>query len=158
MILDEQNPLARDLDAQTKSTGVVVSIQICPAHRAPMRRLETVRALENLGLEGDRHAVPDGLRQVLLIEEETLNRLDVPIGAVKENITTRGIPLMRLPQGTRLQIGEALFELTKPCEPCLRMEEIRLGLQEELQGQRGMLARVMRGGQLRIGDEIKVAD
>ncbi len=136
--------------------GTVVSLQICPAHRAPMQKLESVRVLENLGFEGDRHAVPDGSRQVLLIEEETLKRLDVPIGAVKENITTRGIELMRLAQGIHLQIGGALFELTKPCHPCTRMDEIRMGLQEELEGQRGMLARVLRGGEIRVGDEIKV--
>ncbi len=157
MFLKEENPIAQDSRvARTNSTALVASLQICPAHRAPMKKLETVRVLENLGLEGDRHAVPDGSRQVLLIEEETLNRLHVAIGAVKENITTRGIELMRLPQGTRLQIGEALFEVTKPCQPCTRMDEIRRGLQEELEGQRGMLAHVLRGGEIRVGDEIKV--
>jgi MOSC domain-containing protein YiiM len=31
-----------------------------------------------------------------------------------------------------------------------------MGLREVLQGQRGMLARVVRGGEIRVGDEIKV--
>jgi hypothetical protein len=158
MFLKEENPIAQDSRVvRTNSTALVVSLQICPAHRAPMQKRETVRALENLGLEGDRHAVPDGSRQVLLIEEETLDRLAIPIGAVKENITTRGIELMHLAQGTRLQIGGVVFELTKACDPCSRMDEIRMGLQEELEGQRGMLARVLRGGEVRVGDEIKIA-
>ena len=142
--------------APTQPRGTVASIQICREHRAPMEKLTTVRVLQNMGLEGDRHAIRDGSRQVLLIEQETLDRLAVPIGAVKENITTRGIDLMKLISGTHLQIGEALFELTKPCDPCSRMDDIRLGLQDELEGQRGMLARVLRGGEIRVGDEIKI--
>ncbi len=136
--------------------AAVVSLQICPGPRAPMQMLQTVRVLENFGLEGDRHAKPEGKRQVLFMASEVLDRLDIPTGAVKENITTRGIELMRLTPGTRLQIGTAVFEVTKPCHPCSRMDEIRMGLQEELQGQRGMLANVVRGGQLRVGDEIGV--
>jgi MOSC domain-containing protein YiiM len=123
-----------------------------------MVKLDVVRVLENLGLEGDRHAIPDGSRQVLFIDEETLNRLNIPIGAVKENITTRGIEPMQLSIGTHLRIREAVFELTKPCTPCSRMEEIRTGLQEELQGQRGMMARVVHGGEIHVGDSITVVD
>lgn len=138
------------------TTGVVISLQVCEAHRAPMHQLQTARAIENLGLEGDRHAMPDGSRQVLLMDEETLTSLDVSIGAVKENITTRGIGLMKLSPGTRLQINDAVLELTKACTPCSRMEEIRPGLREELEGKRGMLARVVRGGEIHVGDSVKV--
>jgi MOSC domain-containing protein YiiM len=138
--------------------GIVVSLQICAKHRAPMEKLKGVRVLENLGLEGDRHAIPNGSRQVLFIEEETLNRLDIPVGAVKENITTRGIELMHLAPGTQLRIREAIFQLTKPCTPCSRMDEIRTGLQEELQGRRGMMARVVRGGEIRVGDPIAIVE
>lgn len=145
------------MDERGQVQGTVASIQICDAHRAPMRKLVSVSVIENLGLEGDRHAIPDGSRQVLFMDEETLHRLDLPSGAVKENITTRGIDLMSLAPGTQLRIGPAVFELTKPCTPCSRMEEIRPGLQEELEGQRGMLGRVIRGGVIRAGDAIVVA-
>jgi MOSC domain-containing protein YiiM len=157
MILEQRDALMEQAYATSDSrAGVVISLQLCPAHRAPMQPVNPARALENLGIEGDRHALPDGKRQVLLMPVEVLDQLDVPIGAVKENITTRGIDLNRLALGTRLQIGEAVFELTKPCTPCERMDEIRIGLREELQGRRGMLARVVRGGELRVGDEIKI--
>jgi hypothetical protein len=144
--------------ARGKAAAMVVSLQICAAHRAPMEKLDVVRVLSNLGLEGDRHAIPDGSRQVLLIEEETLNRLGIPIGAVKENVTTRGIDLMHLAPGTQLRIGQALFQLTKPCTPCSRMDEIRVGLQDELEGQRGMMARVIQGGEIRVGDNIAIVE
>ena len=136
--------------------GEVVSLQICIAPRTPMLKLDAVRVLENRGLEGDRHAMPDSARQVLLIEAETLEAYNVLAGAIRENITTRGIDLMGLPNGTRLQVGSALLETTKECTPCSMVDEVRMGLREELRGKRGMLARVVRGGEIRIGDEIRV--
>jgi MOSC domain-containing protein YiiM len=36
------------------------------------------------------------------------------------------------------------------------MEKIRPGLQAELDGKRGMLARVLRAGQVAVGDEIRL--
>jgi MOSC domain-containing protein YiiM len=121
-----------------------------------MTPVASARALENFGLEGDRHAKSDSKRQVLLIETETLERLGLRVGEVKENITTRGIVLMNLPVGTRLRVGEAILEITGVCHPCERMEELRSGLREELSGQRGMLARVAQSGTLNVGDAILV--
>jgi MOSC domain-containing protein YiiM len=121
-----------------------------------MERQVSVRAVGNLGLEGDYHAHPDGARQVLLIEAETLERLGLEMSGVMENITTRGIALMALECGTRVRVGEALLEVTQPCAPCARMDEIRPGLRTVLEGQRGMLARVIEGGEMRVGDAIRV--
>ena len=88
-----------------QSQATVVGLQICPGHREPMTPVESARAVENLGLEGDRHAKGDSKRQVLLIEAETLEKLDLHVGDVKENITTRGIALMSLPIGARSARG-----------------------------------------------------
>ncbi|MBI3913972.1 MAG: MOSC domain-containing protein [Chloroflexi bacterium] len=136
--------------------GTIASLQICTAHRAPMEFKTQARALANRGLEGDRHAQPNGSRQVLLMDEETLNKLGLPPGNVKENITTRGIAIQTLAKGTRVKIGDAVFEITKPCTPCERMDEIRNGLRTEIEGQRGILAKVIEGGTLRVGDAIEV--
>ncbi len=136
--------------------GAVVSLQLCVKHQQPMQQVASVRAIENRGLEGDRHAIADSSRQVLLLEQETCIAYDFPIGAIRENITTRGIDLMGLPQATRLQIGDAILETTLACAPCAMVDDVRMGLQEELRGKRGMLARVVRGGEMRVGDEIRV--
>lgn len=139
----------------SSQAGTVVSVQICPGMRKPMQPQDAARLLTNFGIEGDRHAKPDFKRQVLLIEQETLDRLDLSSGTLKENITTRDIGLMALAPGQRLRLGsEAIIELTGPCEPCERMEEIRAGLQATLVGQRGMLGRVITGGTIHPGDTI----
>jgi len=136
--------------------ATVVGLRICSRYREPMISVRSVRAVENLGLEGDRHAKVDSKRQVLFIESETLEKLGLEEGQVKENVTTRGIALMSLPVGTRLRVGEAVFEITGECHPCSRMDELRPGLRETLGGQRGMLARVMQSGTIDVGDAILV--
>lgn len=136
--------------------GTVVSLQLCVKHLQPMKQVATALAIENRGLKGDRHAMPDSSRQVLLLEQETCAEYDFPIGAIRENITTRGIDLMSLPKKTRLQIGDAIFELTKECEPCSFVDSIKPGLQAALDHKRGMLARVIQGGELSVGNKIVV--
>lgn len=130
----------------------------CLAHRLPMRPVEEIEALANRGLAGCAHAQPGGLRQVLLMDLETLEDMQLRPGEVKENITTRGLDVRGLRPGQRLRIGAALVEVTVPCEPCKRMEEIRAGLKQELRGRRGMLCRVLEGGRIRTGDTILALD
>lgn len=137
--------------------GKIVSLQLCVGHRKPMMLVESVGVVDGLGLRGDRHAIAESPRQILLIEEETLNALNLQPGQVKENITTRGLQLMSLQSGQRLQLGESvILEVTKPCTPCGRMDEIRRGLQAQLAGRRGILARSLCGGILKVGDSITV--
>jgi MOSC domain-containing protein YiiM len=116
-------------------------------------------AVENLGLDGDLHALPDSSRQVLLIESETLAEFGLAPGQVKENITTTGIALMGLRRGQRLLVGASVvLEATKACAPCSRMDELRPGLLRAIDGRRGMLARVIRGGPVAVGDSITILE
>lgn len=119
--------------------------------------VENAEVVEGLGLRGDLHAIAESTRQVLLIEDETLGDFNLSPGQVKENITTRGIRLMDLLQGQRMQVGDdAVLEITKACTPCGRMDEIRTGLKSQLAGRRGIPARAFRGGVIRLGDTIKL--
>jgi MOSC domain-containing protein YiiM len=137
-------------------SATIVGLFIAPGKGVPMQSRPSVTAITGLGLEGDWHARPESKRQVLLMDEETLNAFGLPPGRVRENITTRGIALKTLERGTQLRIGEAVLEITLPCTPCEFIDEIRPGLREKMLGQRGMLARVVQGGKITIGDTIEV--
>ena len=133
----------------------MVSIQLCPGHRERMQPVSAATLVTGVGLEGDKHASASSLRQVLLVDKEVLDAVGVAPGTIKENITVQGLDVMALPVGTRVRLGsQAIVEITKVCEPCFRMDEIRLGLKEQLLGRRGMVSRVIVGGAIAVGDPI----
>jgi len=116
----------------------------------------SLKVVEDLGVEGDHHARPRSSRQVLFMAEENCDAFGLAPGEVRENIVTRGIDLQALPPGTRLEIGEAVLEITKDCEPCVFIERLRPGLRARMERRRGMLARVLRSGEVRVGEAIVV--
>jgi MOSC domain-containing protein YiiM len=130
----------------------------CPAHGEPMGEYAEVWAVENKGFRDCIHGRSGSTRQVLLMDQETLDEFGIPPGRARENITTGGIKLGALALGQRLRIGEALFEVTKPCTPCHQMDEIREGLQEAIRGRRGLLCRVIESGKIRRGNRVEIEE
>jgi MOSC domain-containing protein YiiM len=114
-----------------------------------------VRAVEDSGLEGCAHARTGSKRQVLLMDNETLEVMELRPGSIRENITTQGLNVNGLALGQRLRVGEARLEVSAVCTPCDQMERIRPGLRRELRGRRGILCRVIAGGTIRRGDTIE---
>jgi MOSC domain-containing protein YiiM len=139
--------------------GEVVHLFKCLVHRFPMEELSEAEAVANKGFTGCIHGRPGSERQISLMDRETLEKLGIAPGMVKENITTLGLDFQALGSGQMLRIGaECVLEITGPCDPCARMDEIRMGLQEELRGQRGWLCKVNVGGKIRRGDRIEVLE
>src|SRR2546423_2435301 len=120
-----------------------------------MQLVPTATLITGVGIEGDKHAVATSDRQVLLADQEALDEVCVEPGTIKENLTVEGLHVMGLPAGTRVRLGNsAVLEITKVCEPCFRMDEIRMGLKGELVGRRGMVARVVNGGAVAVGGSL----
>lgn len=137
-------------------SATVVALHAGTASRAPLARLDRATAVENRGLEGDRHSLPGNRRALLLVEQEVLESFGLSPGDVREQVTVRGLALERLVFGSRLEIGDAVLEVAGPCAPCERMEELRPGLRQALEGRRGRFVRVVRGGSFAVGDPIVV--
>lgn len=136
----------------------VSNLFIAVAHGKPMKVVEQVKAIADRGFEGCIHGRQGSKRQVLLVDGETLSEFGLEPGTLLENVTTVGLDVARLKLGQRLAIGGAVLELTIPCDPCSRMEEIRIGLQEALKDRRGVLCRVIEGGRISRGDVIEVRE
>jgi MOSC domain-containing protein YiiM len=134
----------------------IIKLFRAPKRRAPMEELAEANIVTNSGLEGCAHARPNGKRQVLLVDRETLDAMKLPPGIIRENITTHGLDVNSLQIGQQLRVGPVQLEVSAVCEPCEQLEDVRPGLQQAMEGRRGMLCRVLAGGRVRSGDPIEV--
>ena len=138
----------------------IVSLRLCLGCREPMKEVAQANFITGQGMQGDRHLRSDGLRakrQVLIMDVETLKHFGLEPGQVRENVTLEGLDLSTISAGDRVSLGaDVVLEITGDCEPCARMDEIRPGLKEEIDGKRGVLAFVEKGGVVSIGSEVGV--
>ena len=90
--------------------------------------------------------------------QEQLGRTDFAYGQFGENFTVEGLPDNEVCVGDRLQIGEALFEVTQPRVTCyrigIRMDEPRMPALLTSSGRPGFYLRVLREGEVGAGDAI----
>jgi len=116
---------------------------------------ERVTAVAGHGLEGCAHAGRSN-RQVLFVSREHLDAVGVEPGAIRENVTVTGTDVQVWEVGRQVRVGEALFEITMVCDPCHKMDRLRPGQRAELEDRRGMLAVVVEGGEIAVGDSIEL--
>lgn len=148
--------------------GTLAGIARHARPKAPMELLDRAVVTIEGGIDGDfRGAVKPGgrgRRQVTLMErrdwDAALADLDrnIPWQERRVNLLVDGLDL---PQsaGAQLRIGaDVLVTVTGECDPCSRMETIATGLKAALtpDWRGGVTARVIRGGEIALGDEIGI--
>lgn len=165
-------------------TGVIVAVGASAVHAFSKRLQPGIQLVAGLGVEGDAHAgvtvrhrsrvardpSQPNLRQVHLIHEELFSELatagfTVAAGDLGENVTTRGLDLLRLPKGTRLHLGtEAVVEVTGLRNPCPQIEAFQPGLLAAVLGldslgrivrKAGIMGIVRQGGRVHPGDHLR---
>jgi MOSC domain-containing protein YiiM len=163
----------------------VTAVSSSSSHSFSKSNQSSIMLIVGEGVEGDAHRGakvqhlfvmrrnPDqpNLRQVHLMHSELHDELreagfDVTAGQMGENVTTRGIDILRLPTGARLRIGEsARIEITGLRNPCVQLDRFQPGLklavldrdeQGELIRKSGVMSIVLAGGEIRPGDAIEV--
>lgn len=141
--------------------GKVVSIHLAEKNRAAMKEVTTANLVADKGIEGDRYFGKKSRQNVTLVQleflEEAADELGVSYraGMSRRNITVQGVPVNEL-IGKRFRIGEAELEGVSLCEPCWNMEaSIGAGAVIALQGRCGIRARVVHGGIVQKGDEVR---
>jgi len=139
-------------------------LAVCTSRKKGMRKkpLANIGLKENYGFEGDAHASEATHRQISLLAMESIDKmrrlgLDVGYGDFAENITTGGIGLTALPIGTKLTVGdEAILEITQIGKECHTRCAIYRQAGTCVMPEEGVFARVIKGGEVRAGNSIKV--
>ena len=117
---------------------------------------------EGFGVVGDAHADCATHRQVSLLANESIDKMrnkgfELNYGDFAENITTEGIDLISLPIGTRFNVGkEVVLEMTQIGKECHAACAIRQQVGDCIMPREGVFTRVIHGGRVKAGDEIKV--
>ena len=143
------------------SEGQIVAISVSQSKGIKKSNVPKCKLLEDQGLDGDAHA-GDWHRQVSLLAMESIDKirgkgLDVSPGDFAENITTSGLKIWELPVGTRLAAGnEALLEVTQIGKECHDRCAIYHQVGDCVMPREGVFTRVLRGGDVRPGDKIRV--
>jgi len=172
-MIDEQNAAAK-----------VIAVASDAGHNTIKPLRPAIILVAGLGVKGDAHLgktvqhlydkrrnpYAPNLRQVHLMHAELFDELagkgiTVTSGQMGENIVTRGIDLLGLPQGTRLHMGEAVIEITGLRNPCSKINIIHPDLLKaviekradgSLNRKTGVMAVVITGGAVTAGDAIVV--
>ena len=141
----------------------VLSIAISKKKGVQKEPVNEARLLEGFGVEGDAHGGP-WHRQVSFlaserIQEQKKKGLPVDFGAYAENIATSGIDWPNVPVGSRVRIGEsAILEITQIGKKCHTKCAIYSMAGDCIMPREGVFCRVLRGGIIRVGDEIEFLD
>jgi len=114
------------------------------------------------GMLTDAHASSEWHRQVSLLALESIEKMrkmgvKVGPGDFAENLTTEGMELVSLPIGTRLSVGKdvelEVSQIGKECHTrCAIFQQVGTCVMPT----EGIFARVIKGGDIKAGDTLRV--
>ena len=142
--------------------GRIVAISLSKKKGIPKTNVQSAKLIENFGIEGDVHA-GNWHRQISFLALESIDRMrakglpNLRPGAFAENITTEFLELPKLKVGTRMRIGkDTELEITQIGKECHSKCAIFFKVGDCVMPREGIFAKVIRGGEIFIGDEIKI--
>jgi MOSC domain-containing protein YiiM len=125
---------------------------------------QQVKLVAGNGIEGDLNGQGSPKRNLNVMSAEMQAQLKTEgfktaPGELGEQIAIKGLDVDALPWGTRLQLGSsAVIEIVKPRTGCDRFEAIQGKARGDAANRLGMMASVIRGGEVRVGDPITVLE
>ena len=126
----------------------------------PKESVDSIRVLEDYGIEGDAHA-GKWHRQVSLLSYEAIEEfkkkgIEIRDGAFGENIVVSGYDLKSFKPGTVIRIGDVILELTQIGKECHSHCVIYHTVGDCIMPREGVFAVVRRGGTVKPGDQVEI--
>ncbi len=138
----------------------VIAVCISKEKGTQKEPVPVVHLVEDWGIEGDAHA-GKWHRQVSLLSHEKIEAFrakgaEVTDGAFGENLIVSGIDFASLPVGTKFYCNDVVLELTQVGKECHHGCAIYQKMGECIMPKQGVFTRVLRGGDIRPGDEFRL--
>ena len=141
----------------------IVDIAIRSHKRAPMQNLVRARISKEAGLADDFRGKP-GKRQVTVMSVDSWQRACDELGLTldwtlrRANLLIQGYEFSENDIGNVISLGDIELKICEETDPCPRMDEQQPGLTQALMPafRGGVCCQVLQGGELAIGDELKV--
>ncbi|UZE46648.1 MOSC domain-containing protein [Rhodopseudomonas sp. P2A-2r] len=162
MAFAPDSPLGKLLAAPMRP-GRLGWIGLRTVRRGAVLTPESATLVAGQGIAGDHYATRhDGPRQVTLVAAEDMAAIGAFLGRdaiapelLRRNMVTSGINLTAL-KDRRFRIGDVVLEASGDCAPCSRMEQaLGPGGYNAVRGHGGITARVIAGGEIRVGDTVE---
>jgi len=144
--------------------STIRAIAIKNRPRVDMQSIDSARIDVASGILGDfRGSQRD--RQITILSESAWHKACVELGADlpwtlrRANLLIDGIEFDASFVGRRVHIGEVELEITEETDPCSRMDAQHAGLTAALEPEwrGGVCCRVLKAGDIRIGDPVEIA-
>ena len=149
--------------------GKITAVCISKEKGTPKENIEKCEIIENFGLKDDAHA--GSIRQVSLLSLERVKEAEEKLkessgesaikltpGIFGENILAEGIDFKSYPLGTVFEIGECRLALTQIGKKCHSGCTVQNLTGKCIMPTEGVFAKVLKGGTVKVGDDIKVAE
>ena len=140
--------------------GYVKAVCISKERGTVKQNVKKAVLKEQYGLEGDAHA-GKWHRQVSLLSQDKVEEFNQKGGMAGpgdfgENILLEGIDLAALPVGTILESGTVRLKITQIGKECHHHCEIYQRVGDCIMPREGIFAEVLSGGEITVGDQIRV--
>ena len=154
--------------------GKLLFIHIAEKASSKMKELKEAILVEGKGIKGDRYYnnigkysnIPD-IRDVTIIENEVLialkenqpplqkDKIILKPNEHRRNLTSQGVPLNYL-VGKRIKIGEVILEGGRLNFPCKYLSDLlNKPLLLPLYNRSGLNCKIIKGGRIKVNDEVK---
>ena len=142
--------------------GRINAICISEKRGTAKKLVETAHFVTEFGILGDAHA-GDWHRQISFLGQSEIDDFkargaQVDAGSFGENIIAEVFTFKKLPIGTRLQCGDVFFEITQIGKECHSHCAIYQQIGDCIMPREGVFARVLHGGDIKIGDNLDFAE
>jgi MOSC domain-containing protein YiiM len=135
-------------------------LYMCVSKENKIRKEMQSIEIDEKGILEDKFYGKDLQRTILISSVDSYelmkeNGIEATYGSLGENIVVDINPY-KLANGTKIEMGETIVEITQNCTICNSLAKVHEDLPQLLQNDRGIFAKTYKSGKILVGDIIRI--